>query len=478
MFPTHFVFNHFPKAGGTSFFAVCRHNIPEAEISPQLMEDEIRLVRPERFESYRLIRGHFSVLTQMGFSRQRYSMTLLRHPIQTILSTYNFWRTRPEEDALTGQAKTMSFAEFVRRYGDSPSIIHNPYTHHFAAFSREYPGEAEDEELLAAAKHNLAAFDFVGICERLEDSVRLLCQETGWRLPARIPHENRSGRAHAPGSLDAETEQVLRQRNRLDLRLYAYAAELFGTRLQAMQAAAQGERGRARNRLVAFAPPPAARRKASIQQVRASHRRNAQLTSVTVSYETVEPMAELTIGITIHNQDGDMVYGPVAQLDRPGPSVPGTRQVTFEVKRALSPQTYSVSAGLEYAGIPGLRYDWVDRAAVFSVEAPPRMEFWAKRAANRAGKLIFGPFSRPVWRRLQAHLQPVEEKLGLVEQATAGLRDRVVELGEVVARLSEQQKQLLQRFDRASESGAAEKPGAATSNDQGEARRTADGAGS
>jgi hypothetical protein len=54
-----------------------------------------------------------------------------------------------------------------------------------------------------------------------------------------------------------------------------------------------------------------------------------------------------------------------------------------------------------------------------------------------------------------------------------------VELGDSVGRLSEQQKQLLQRLEQASGDGnAEERGGAPASNEKREARRTADGAGS
>ena len=471
MFPTHFVFNHFPKAGGTSFLAVCKYNIPERDIGPQLMEEDIRLLRPEQFEHYRLIRGHFSVLTQMGFSRHRYSMTLVRDPIQTILSTYNFWRTRPESDAVTGQAKSTSFAEFVRRFAASPSIVHNPYTHHFAAVSRAYPEEPKGEELLSAAKHNLAAFDFVGICEQFEDSVHLLCREVGWQLPPEIPHENRSGHAQLPESLDDETEQMLRQCNRLDLQLYDYAAGLFRARCEAVRGEQAGGGGPqalpacamnlgavpTRNRFVAFPLPQSPRRRASIGQVTAVQGEGTGFTGVTVTYAIAEPIPEVIVGVVIHDAEGRVACGPLTKVDKLPLEPRGERQVTFHVARDFAPQTYSVTAALESVDRPGVRYDWIDRATTFYVAAPPKLESWSKRVATRLAKVIVGPFSRPVWARLQAHLQPVEEKLGLLERATAGVRDRVIELSDAVARLTEPQRELRQELGHPNRPQAGER---------------------
>lgn len=423
------------------------------------MEDDIRLVRPEHFEHYRLIRGHFSVLTQMGFSRNRYSMTLVRDPLQTILSTYNFWRTRPEGDPLTQQAKSLSFPDFVRRFAGCPSILHNPYTHHFAALSRDYPEEPDEKELLAAAKHNLAAFDFVGVCEQFEDTVRLLCQAVGWTLPREIPHENRSGRAQLLDSIDDETERALREYNRLDLELYSYAVGLFRARSDAAEPAKTQKPQpapdntaaalSARNRFVAFPLPQFPARRACIRQVTAAQEPGARIT-VTVTYAITEPISQVLVAILIYDAEGNIAYGPVASLDRPALPLPSEdqRQVTFQVAREFEPQTYFVTAALEDARRPGVRYDWMDRAAVFSVAPPPKLESSASKLGRRFARLLFGPFSRPVWARLQAHLQPVEEKLGLLERAMAGVRDRTVELNSTVTRLAEEQRELRQELRR------------------------------
>lgn len=387
-FPSHFVFNHFPKAGGTSFFAVLKENVTESAISPQLMEQEIRLARPERFEHYRLIRGHFSVLTQMGFSRSRYSMTLLRDPIRTIVSTYNFWRNRIEEDPVSAQAKRMSFAEFVRRFADSPVIIHNTYTHHFAAVGRDYPGEPSDPDLLLAyAQHNLAAFNFVGICERLDDSVRLLCQNLGWPEPARAPHENQSTPAQSVESIDSETRQILLDRNQLDLQLYDYAKVLFQAHCARAQqtplssggtlGTATGKRPtvngfRGGNRFLAYPIPPGCRSEASICHVvaRCADPGPANLLKITIVYETRIRLPELMVGITIFNAEGEVKFGTNTWMENawlrqePG----ATSSVTFEVECGSAPGIYSITAALGDSRRPGFHYDWVDRAAVFQVD--------------------------------------------------------------------------------------------------------------
>ena len=196
MRPSHYIFNHLAKTGGTSLLAICRHNLAASEISPHLTEEEV-LSSDLHWERYRLIGGHFSLLAQARFSRNRYSITLLRDPIQAIISTYTFWRIASDSGPLTAKAKELSFKDFVRYFADAPAVILNRATHHFAALGRDVSVHRRDKySLLAAAKQNLTAFDFVSICEEFERSARLLCQELGWQLPVPFPHENRS---RAPG---------------------------------------------------------------------------------------------------------------------------------------------------------------------------------------------------------------------------------------------------------------------------------------
>jgi hypothetical protein len=447
MFPTHFVFNHYPKAGGTSFVAVCRHNIPRSEISPELMEQDIRLARPERFEHYRFIFGHFGILTQMGFSRARYSITLVRNPIATILSTYNFWRTRPEDDPLTSQAKSLSFPEFVRRLAKSPSVINNAYTHHFAAMGRDYPGEPEDAELLLAiAKHNLGAFNFVGVCEQFDDTVRLLCAEVGWHLPESIPHENRSVRVQSKEAIDPETLAVLQENNQLDLRLYEYAKQLLAERLRRTREAhldslgpkkaAQTERDSqlpTPNRFIPFPTPESVRRVAHVVSVSAQPAAESGENYFTITCQVSEIIPQLIAGVLIHDSEGNVMGGTntmYQKVDVPQ-EVGRPTEVTLKLFIKLAPGTYSVSAALARDDRPGFHYDWVDRAVLFRVEAPRTVESRVEKLARQA----FRPISQRFFTRLQSILQPIEGRLALLQAVTHNVRDRVASMHDSIVAL-------------------------------------------
>jgi hypothetical protein len=138
----------------------------------------------------------------------------------------------PDVNAATRVAKERSFADFVDYFRDCPTVVHNQFTHHFAALERDTPGEPVDADLLLAiAKHNLSAFDFVGVCEEMSDSIRLLCTELDWPVPEQLPYENRTDSKDIVGEIGAELREFLASRNRMDLELYEFAREIFHARL-------------------------------------------------------------------------------------------------------------------------------------------------------------------------------------------------------------------------------------------------------
>jgi hypothetical protein len=378
LLPKHYVFNHIPKTGGTSLLAVCSQNLEPAEISPHLDYTEIRLM-PARFEHYKLISGHFSVLAQTGFCRSRYSMTLLRDPIRRILSAHTFWRIATEDNLVTAKARELSFADFVRYFIDSPTVIQNPYTHHLAAIGRDcaaYP--ADKSALLATAKRNLAAFNFVGICEEFARSVSLLCAELGWRPPAAMPHKNRTSSEDRYGGIDAQTMEILRDRNRIDLELYEYAVQLFHAR-EAGAGSASGPgfpESIEPNHFLPFPVPYNSNRRATVQSVSAEWvgDESSRILEIAIAFETRVPIAELSLGIRITDVAANIVWATnttneYLELDyEPGRDCRGV----FLVECALPRGMYFVTVALHEPRRLGFHDHWIAHATSFAV-APPRV---------------------------------------------------------------------------------------------------------
>jgi len=378
--PYRYVFNHFPKTAGSSFLALCRHNLAESEISPPLVENQLREARVERFQRYRLIRGHFGIASQMRVAPDRYSMTLLRDPIRRTASLYSYWRTLSDQNAAVAKARESSFAEFVRYYAESPVVVCNPYTHHFAALRINILGTlADDDTLLAFARQNLAAFDFVGICEEFEASAQLLCRELDWRMPAEVPRENVSGSERTFEQIDRETMDLLVERNRLDLELYEYGRALFHQRCDEAGRAAQrpGRSALGRcaqtepGRFVLFPLKPVTERIAAVHQVSAGWQGGAALQTleIAIKFRTRERIDDLAIGVTIHSADGEWVYSTNTAVERRGVENAPDRDcyALFTLDCGLAPGSYVLTVGLTQLRRLGIHCDRIEGAATFEV---------------------------------------------------------------------------------------------------------------
>lgn len=372
--PTHYIFNHIPKTAGNTLLTICRYNLQTTEISPHLTEHEIRLMPAAPFEHYTLVAGHFSILTQASFCRSRYSMTLLRDPIRRIVSAYNYWRLAAESNPVTSKAKELSFTDFIRYFTDSPAIVQNPYTYHFAGIGRDFPRyPADSSALLAAAKHNLAAFDFVGICEEFERSARLLCGELGWRLPLPIPHENRTASEHTPASIDPQAIEMLHGYNRLDLELYAYGVSLFHARAEkdSTECPPVCARPVEPNHLVSFPIPYAPERRAVIRAVSAGWTpgQDSRMLELAVRFRTTVQIAGLDLGVQVNDAAGKVVWG--TSISRENIELnyepDSDRHATFSVQCELPCGWYFVTVALSEPQRLGFHDHWIDRAAAFEV---------------------------------------------------------------------------------------------------------------
>jgi len=393
MFPWYYVFNHIPKTAGNSVLAVCRENLLDEEISPHLWEHDFGAAPATCFEQYRLVRGHFSIRSQMGLARDRYSFTFLRHPIRTIVSAYEYGRTleRQYQNHAASMAKILSFSEYVRHFADYPAVIHNPYTYHFAVVPKDYPGSPDECALLANAKRNLQAFDFVGITEEFFTSAKLLCDDLGWYCPTSEPHENQSGSHRAMDHIDAETMAILLEHNQLDIKLYEFALatlrERWEHRGETLRWRASGRlprsfnrwhpHGRESNLYTILAPPCSPQRRASIRRVTASwiDGPGSGTLEISIGFRVESRIETLVAGIAVEDTSGRTVFGTNTAIEKVQvANSPGCDcRASFVLQCTLPQGIYFVTPALHDLRDLGYHYHWIDKAARFEVLAddPP-----------------------------------------------------------------------------------------------------------
>lgn len=223
----HIFFNHIPKTGGTSLFELfadaygpekCfRHSNRDGKTGKH--SPPIASLSDEQLVGYRFIGGHipFSAAGRLkALGRKVYHVTVLRDPVERIVSDYHFNRERGAAD-LKAKALEMSLDDYVKfKLADQNSrLVHNGQCW-FISDSREFQQSARniDEHFL-----------FACTIDQLDQMQFALADFTG-RPIAAPKHRNRAKRS-ADEELSPATRAALRAASVADLRLMEHVEQQF-----------------------------------------------------------------------------------------------------------------------------------------------------------------------------------------------------------------------------------------------------------
>ena len=224
------IFLHIPKTAGTTLHRIidrqyppeARHWITRHDVGVEAFK---RLPLSHR-AALRMVRGHIPFGVHEYIPRPARYWTILRRPIERLISYYYFVQREPEH-YLYDYANTPGMT--LRRYLEERVSLQtdNFQTRLISGIWTDVGYGECDEATLGLAKKNLEEhFALVGLTERFDESLMLLKRTFGWGdvfYKRRNVTEGRPRREALP----AETVAVLRAHNQLDLELYAFAKELF-----------------------------------------------------------------------------------------------------------------------------------------------------------------------------------------------------------------------------------------------------------
>lgn len=133
-------------------------------------------------EANKLIIGHidFRHLNQLSIPDDYQLLTMLRHPIERIISTYIHFQTKDHPDYTTWKGGKMDFEEFMET-----EFARNWYCRLLAGISKDDKHQPDERELEAMAHQNFKRLHWVGVSEQFEDSLLSLQHFTSrtFKLP-------------------------------------------------------------------------------------------------------------------------------------------------------------------------------------------------------------------------------------------------------------------------------------------------------
>jgi Sulfotransferase family len=233
--PHRYFFVHIMKTAGGSFIRRLINHFGEAAVYPtagldgtdpvklNLSVDHLRERLAARGDQIRVITGHFPLRTTDLIDGRYTTLTLLREPVERMLSFLRQQREIQRSDRHKTLEETYDDLRGVADNNMTKMVLLTPAEMRASMFTRvEFT-----HDHLERVKEALAGIDAVGLQEHFEDFCAELTARFGWRLGEAVTGVNATSPVEIPESLRAR----IAEDNAMDVELYEFAKQLLATRI-------------------------------------------------------------------------------------------------------------------------------------------------------------------------------------------------------------------------------------------------------
>jgi len=249
-------FLHIPRTSGTTFIAILDSFFDHNSIYPKQLWHELLNEGTKDFSKYKFFRGHFGYGIYHILDKKPLYLTMLRNPVERLISAIEYRIRDPDPRfILSNKFQGRNILEILnnpnQKYFPNLQTYHiglepnlysyidpsDPDSINYLRFSKVLRKEAKkksDDEIIKLAKNRLEEFPFVGIQEKMKESLFLLYYTFGWKPILTTWRLNISPKRPHSEDLSPEIIDHLSKFSNLDFELHEYGKKLFEERFSQM----------------------------------------------------------------------------------------------------------------------------------------------------------------------------------------------------------------------------------------------------
>ena len=226
---TRIYFHHIPKTAGTSLREYLIARLGERNVAPALRSGRMRDALRE-YDRFAVITGHLDVIPGDRLPEDRISVTLLREPIDRVVSAFYFERHAYHGGRRSAERGGGDLETWLTSLDEAAQLEMNAQLAALWPLAWDALQAPTVDEQIAAARRALDRFDVVGLQSAMDESLVMIATRAHLAPPDEAPYANRTPgrppRRELPAGVVRRLEAILAA----DIEIHEYALRLFGQR--------------------------------------------------------------------------------------------------------------------------------------------------------------------------------------------------------------------------------------------------------